>query len=198
MPVTAAPDVTVYEDSRPHGRALLLLPESPDRADVTAMDALGHALRDVGLSATRVDRSGTSDSIEAAAHCGLISRINRVRTLLADTEPVERTVLVGHCYGALVAGLSAARDPRVTDVVALTPPARCFAFREVRQRILFVAGDRDMASPAAGVRELFDGCGSADKELAILPGVEHDYRHHSDQLDLVIRTVLEWTDKPPR
>ncbi len=195
MRVITAPDITVSEVGHPRARVLLLPPERPDRGDVTAMEALGHALRDVGLSATGVD--GPTESAEPAPHCGLISRIARIRSLLADINPSERTVLVGYCYGALVAGLAAARDPRITDVVALTPP-QCFAFRELRQRILFVAGDRDTVSPAPGVQELFEECGSTDKELKLLPGVEHDYRHHSDQLDLVIRTVLEWIDKAPR
>jgi dienelactone hydrolase len=66
------------------------------------------------------------------------------------------------------------------------------ARKRLTQRVLFLGGDRDEVIRPDLVRALHDECGSPDKTLRILPGVQHDYRDHPDQIAQVDAAVLEW------
>lgn len=206
-------------------RRALLLPGFLDDLGSPGVAALDRDLRGAGLAC---DVLAATDPAEVA-----VSRqLARIGAALVDGRP---TVLVGHCYGALLACLAAARHPSVTHVVAIMP-TRCFiwpdaydphrdtwrgdarrferdggdpvdvpyavvedalrhdlptALRELRQPVLFVAGLRDEAVPAAGVRALFAACGSPGAEYRELD-VQHDYRDHPDQIATVDAAVLQW------
>ncbi|GAA4560918.1 hypothetical protein [Pseudonocardia xishanensis] len=66
------------------------------------------------------------------------------------------------------------------------------ARKSLVRRVLFVGGERDEVIGPDVVRDLYDECGSPDKTLRILPGVQHDYRDHPDQIAAVNAAVLEW------
>ena len=211
--------------TRTRVRRTLLLPGFLDGRDSPGVAALDRDLRGAGLSC---DVLAATDPADVA-----VSRqLARVAAALADGRP---TALVGHCYGALLACLAAARHPSVTHVVAIMPTrsfiwpdaydpdrdtwrggARRFeggdgdpvdvpyavvedalrydlpaVLRELRQPVLFVAGLRDEAVPAASVRALFAECGSPGAEYRELD-VQHDYRDHPDQIATVDAAVLEW------
>jgi pimeloyl-ACP methyl ester carboxylesterase len=85
-----------------------------------AIDALSRALQRHGVTAVTYDPRGPS----APAEVGPSVQLADLSALL-DDHAAPRTVLIGHCYGGLLALLTAAVDPRVTDVVALMP-TRCF------------------------------------------------------------------------
>lgn len=208
----------------------IISPGFLDGQDDAAVDALACDLQRDGVTAVTYDPRGRMNPSEL----GPTTQLADLSALL-DRHAVARTVLIGHCYGGLLAMLTAAVDPRVTDVVALMP-SRCFiwpqdydhrrdtwqrhgehrfhrhgrdvavpysvvedalrhdlpaAVTRLRQRILFVAGERDELIGVDPVRNLFDACGSSDKELAVLP-VQHDYRDRPAEIARVGRTVLAW------
>lgn len=71
------------------------------------------------------------------------------------------------------------------------------SWENLRQPILFIAGEDDGYITPDGVRALHDKCGSQRKELAVLSGVQHDYRYEEKQIETVDRTVLGWLQKQP-
>ncbi len=225
--------VTVRSVHAPRGSAVVV-PGFLDGATAPGTEAVARALATSGYTALTFDPRGSGPGSGAAGELGPTTQLADIAGLL-DLVPSDRVALVGHCYGALLATLAAAIDPRVTDVVALMP-TRCFiwpedydrrkdtwrgdgerrfvrgggevvvpysvvedalahdlpaALRTLRQRILFVAGDRDEVIPVHAVRRLHDECGSPEREMIVLP-VQHDYRDHPDQIEIVNRAVLDW------
>jgi pimeloyl-ACP methyl ester carboxylesterase len=192
----------------------------------------------------RFDPRGTWDSGGCPADCTTTQQIHDVTAIL-DGLPCSdpnRSILIGYCYGAYVAALSAASDERVTEVVAIMPTRsfiwtedydeskdtwridgeRCYIrdlptlagsvtvpvpysvvedaksyrtagpWENLRQPVLFVAGEDDDVITPGGVRILHDKCRSQRKDLAVLPGVHHDYRYDERQIEKMDRTVLGW------
>lgn len=244
---TAHPGPAVIVHEAPATLAVaLLLPGFLDPAEYSAVHTLGSALPAVGVTALRLDLHGTERRDDVAAYTTTHHLVD-LAAVLDDVHGFGRIIVIGHCYGALLACLAAAADSRITDVVALMP-TRCFiwpddyderkdlwrrdgeraflrervgeigvpyslvedarrfdlptAIRSVHQRILFVAGAMDDHIPAQAVRRLHGECGSPAKDLLVLPGVQHDYRDHPDQIATVNKAVLEWlspaTPTPPR
>lgn len=119
--------VTRWEAAEPRGVGVLL-PGFLDSRHDPALRKLGSTLCAAGFTTIGIDPRGTWSSPGRLADLAPSVQIGDISRLL-DREPGERVVLVGHCYGALLAGLAAAADPRVTDVVALMP-TRCFIWPE--------------------------------------------------------------------
>lgn len=233
MPATHELAVRVRAAAAARAVAIVVPGFLDGRAD-PAVDALTRRLQDAGITAVSYDPRGTGASPGDPADVAPTHQLADIGRLV-DRHTAARTVLVGHCYGALLAALTAAADPRVTDVVALMPsrffiwpsdfdPARDTwrragthsfardghelalpysvvedalghdlprALAHLRQRILFVAGERDELIGVAPVRRLHAECGSPDKDLAVLP-VQHDFRDLPDEIELVTRTVVDW------
>lgn len=227
------PVITVRESPDARGLAVLL-PGFLDSRHDPALVALGRELRAARFTAVGLDPRGTWSSPGSPADLGPSTQLADVAGIL-DEFPADRVALVGHCYGAQLACLAAARDPRITDVVAIMP-SRCFiwpddydpaldtwrvagertfvrtdrtfqvphsvvldaldhdlptALADLRQRILFVAGERDELIGVEPVRWLYDECGSADKQLAVLP-VQHDFRDLPAEIAAVAAAVVRW------
>jgi pimeloyl-ACP methyl ester carboxylesterase len=225
--------MTVHAAPVPLGAAVLL-PGFLDGRHDPALTGLSQALQAAGITAVTFDPRGTWSSPGDPADVAPTRQLADLGRLL-DRHAAERTILIGHCYGALLAALAAAADPRVTDVVALMP-TRCFIWPEdydpakdtwrddgerlfvrtgqritvpysavrdalgydlpatlagLRQRILFVAGERDELIGVEPVRRLHAECGSPGKRLAVLP-VQHDFRELPAEIELVSRTILDW------
>lgn len=241
--------MAVHEASDPQGVAVLL-PGFLDSKDYAYSVALAHSLPTVGITAVRFDPRGTWDSTGRPADCTTTQQMHDVTVILDSlphTDP-DRRILIGFCYGAYVAALSAASDNRITEIVALMP-TRSFIWIEdydesmdtwrldgerryirdlpgsagsviievpysvvadakkylavdvwtkVHQPILFVAGEDDELITPGDVRRLRDKCSSQRADLAVLPGVHHDYRHDEKQVEKVNRTVLGWLREGPR
>ncbi|MBW0117912.1 alpha/beta hydrolase family protein [Pseudonocardia abyssalis] len=96
------------------------MPGFLDGQDDAAIDALAGALQQVEINAVTFDPRGPAAPAEACPTTQLADLSS-----LLDRYAAARTILIGHCYGGLLALLTAAADPRVTDVVALMP-TRCF------------------------------------------------------------------------
>jgi len=231
LPATPGLATTVWDHPDATGRAVLL-PGFLDGRDDPAVAALGAALHVARLSAIAADPRGAGIGAGTPADLGPTTQLADIAALV---PPAGRTVLIGHCYGALLACLAAAIDPRITDVVALMP-SRCFiwpddyeptrdtwrtagehtfqrgdrrisvpysvvqdalrhdlpaAVATLRQRILFVAGERDELIGVAPVRRLHTECGSPRKHLAVLD-VQHDFRDLPAEIETVVGTVLRW------
>ncbi|MGQ0718428.1 MAG: alpha/beta hydrolase [Pseudonocardiales bacterium] len=240
--------MAVHEAAAPQGIAILL-PGFLDSKDYASSVALARTLPTIGITAVRFDPRGTWQSGGRPTDCTTTQQIHDITAIL-DMPPrgdTDRRILIGYCYGAYVAALSATSDARITEVAAIMPTRsfiwtedydeskdtwridgeRCYirdlpdltgsvtvqvpysvvedaksylmtdAWENLRQPVLFVAGEDDSYITPDGVRALHEKCGSQRKELAILPGVQHDYRYEEKQIDAVNRTVLGWLQKQP-
>lgn len=110
--------------------AAIIVPGFLDGPANPAHRALADALAAAGLRTAvfeprgRPNVPGEPFTHDATAHLADLA------ALLDDhAAHGRRVVLVGHCYGAWLAGLLAARDDRVSEVVALMP-TRCFVWAE--------------------------------------------------------------------
>jgi pimeloyl-ACP methyl ester carboxylesterase len=227
--------VTVYRHPHPSGLGLLL-PGLLDGRRSPGIDALARALPEIGLTGVAFDPRGVDDSAGDVADYTPSVQLKDIDALLGEHAIGSRTVLIGHCYGAFLAGIAADLHPWITDVVALMP-TRFFiwpedydirkdtwrltgerklsgragntlalphsavedalrfdlpsALRNLRQRVLFVAGTEDELIPLPTVVQLHEECGSPRKELTVLP-VQHDFADLPNQIEMVKRAVLEW------
>lgn len=104
-----------------------------------------------------------------------------------------------HCYVRDLPDLTGSVPVRVP--YSIVEDAKSYLMTDVwenlRQPILFVAGEDDGYITPDGVRALHDKCSSQRKELAVLSGVQHDYRYEEKQIEVVNRTVLGWLQKQP-
>lgn len=106
----------------------IVLPGFLDSKDNPAIAAMAAALHEARFTAIAFDPRGTWASPGEPADVAPTTQLADI-VMLLDAHQADRVVLVGHCYGAQVAALAAAADPRVTDVVALMP-TRCFIWPE--------------------------------------------------------------------
>ncbi len=114
--------VVVHQASDPQGIAVLL-PGFLDSKDYASSVALAHSLPAIGVTAVRFDPRGTWASAGQADDYTTTQQLHDVATIfetLPRTDP-DRRILIGFCYGAYVAALSAASDDRITEVVAIMP-----------------------------------------------------------------------------
>jgi pimeloyl-ACP methyl ester carboxylesterase len=124
MSVDSVVAVHRYPHLAPRGTAVLL-PGFLDDGRSPGVATLAHALPGIGFTGIAVDPRGTGDSPGVPADCAPSVQLADIRTVLDRHAHNTHTVLVGHCYGGLLAGLTAARDTRVTDLV-MVAPTRCF------------------------------------------------------------------------
>jgi pimeloyl-ACP methyl ester carboxylesterase len=109
----------------------VLLPGFLDSKDYAYSVALAHSLPTIGITAVRFDPRGTWDSTGRPADCTTTQQMHDVMAILDSLAYVDpdRRILIGFCYGAYVAALSAVSDNRITEVVAIMP-TRSFIWTE--------------------------------------------------------------------
>ncbi len=107
-------------------------------------------------------------------------RIDGERCYVRDLPDLAGSVTVRVPYSVV----EDAKNHLMTDV-----------WENLRQPVLFVAGENDGLITPDSVRILHDKCCSQRKELTVLSGVHHDYRYDEKQIETVDRTVLEWLRK---
>lgn len=122
---TPAPlDATVHVAAEVEGVALIV-PGFLDGRDSIAHRSLAGVLPTIGLTAVTFDPRSTACNPGDVLEAGTTEELADISSLLDQHLGRGRQVLVGHCYGAWLAGLVAASDPRVTELVAIMP-TRCF------------------------------------------------------------------------
>ena len=111
--------------------------------------------------------------------------------------PGRPLVLGGFSFGAAVALLVGARQPRVRALVALGFPFRmvpdtAFLAELVTPR-LFVQGENDEFGGAGPIRTLFDPL-PEPKKLVVVPGSDHFFTGHLDDLQ---NAIAAWAAERP-
>lgn len=114
--------VVIHQASNLQGVAILV-PGFLDSKDYPSSIELARELPAIGITAVRFDPRGTWGSGNCPTHYTTTQQIHDVTTILNDRprKNVERQILIGFCYGAYVAALSAAFNEQVTELVAIMP-----------------------------------------------------------------------------
>ncbi len=74
------------------------------------------------------------------------------------------------------------RDRDQYDVVA--------DVKEINAPIILITGERDEQVLPADVKEIYDSA-NEPKKFIVIPRIGHDYRHHTDQIEVVNKIILE-------
>lgn len=115
---------TIHLSSKPGISLAVLCPGYLDTKDYTHLTMLADDLSARGYDVVRFDPMGTWDSdgtIEDYTTTEYLSNIKSVMDFMASKHPYSHILLGGHSRGGQVAILYAARDPRISQVVAIMP-----------------------------------------------------------------------------
>ena len=108
--------------ARPESGLAVIVPGFLDGQANPAHHALAGALGELGLTTLVFEPGGLPGRPGAAfTHTPSDHLADLAALVDAHAVPGAPVVLIGHCYGAWLAGLHAARDPRITALVALMP-----------------------------------------------------------------------------
>lgn len=163
------------------------------------------ALQSAGLAVLRFNFRGVGRSEGVHDH-GLGEQEDARAALfeLEDRFPGLPLVLGGFSFGSVVAVRVAARDARVRAVFALGYPLRLPPGRDeerpratdqshvalVARPRLFVQGERDAFGDGEAVRALVEPL-PPPRELVIVPGADHFFDGHLDELQGAVATWAE-------
>lgn len=104
---------------------VILLPGHLDSKDYNHLVSLAGDLVNSGYTVARIDPSGTWDSAYSKSEYSITQILNDTREVL-DEVYLDRTfkniIMVGHSLGGMLSLLYAARDARISAVVAIMPP----------------------------------------------------------------------------
>jgi pimeloyl-ACP methyl ester carboxylesterase len=114
--------VVIHKASNPEGIAVLV-PGFFDSKDYASSVELARKLPSIGITAVRFDPRGTWESGNCPAKCTTTQQVHDLTDMLnlLPCRNVDRQILIGFCYGAYVAALSAAINEQITEVVAIMP-----------------------------------------------------------------------------
>ena len=137
--------------------------------------------RGVGASAGQWDEGrGERDDFQAGLDYG------------AAAYPDTELWAAGFSFGAWIALTCGARDPRVTQLLGIAPPAGRYDFSEVvvsTKPTHFIHGDRDELIPIARLRELYEQV-SPPKTLTVIDGASHLFEGRVPEVGEAIRNTF--------
>jgi alpha/beta superfamily hydrolase len=152
------------------------------------------ALAATGWASLRFDFRGAGGS-EGRFDDGIGERddVKGAVDLLLDQSEIDPDGLtaMGYSFGASVALLHAARDPRLHRLVAIAFVAHHYSdqFLDDDSRPkLFVVGEHDPLAPVSALRQYVESL-KPPKALEVIPGADHLF---SGRLSRVADTVVRW------
>ncbi len=137
--------------------------------------------RGVGASAGQWDEGrGERDDFQAGLDCG------------AGAYPDTELWAAGFSFGAWIALTCGARDPRVTQLLGIAPPAGHYDFSEVATSTTpthFIHGALDELIPLARLRALYESL-TPPKGLTVIDGASHLFEGRVPDVGEAIRNTF--------
>jgi alpha/beta superfamily hydrolase len=102
-------------------------------------------------------------------------------------------ILVGYSFGAWAGFPIATKDERFEGMVAVAPPLEIYDFgflKECKKKKLFIAGDRDFFCPLSALEKWYQQI-DEPKSLAIVPGADHFFLHHTQHIIQPLKEFLK-------
>jgi len=151
-------------------------PEYGGDMDNNVVTAVTSALGRAGVAALRFNFRGVGAS--EGRYSGAFGETADARgalDVLAERSGLGNLVLAGYSFGAMVASLAGAEDPRVDRVALVALPATMFDATELRRSPkpkLFVHGDRDQYCSIPALYELVASTAGTN-EIHRVAGADH-------------------------
>jgi alpha/beta superfamily hydrolase len=89
-------------------------------------------------------------------------------------------ILLGYSFGAWAGMPVAVEDPRIKEMVAISPPLELYDFgflKGCKKKKLLIAGSRDDYCPITRLKEFYQRL-EEPKSLAMIQGADHFYSSH--------------------
>ena len=155
------------------------------------------ALNDVGLTTLRINFRGVGQSSgEHDEGRGEVEDVRAGLSYIEENYPQLPLTLCGFSFGARVGLEVGVADERVGNLISIgTPLGKYdFSFLETcRKPIHFVHGAQDEFGAAADIEQLAGQLERVTKvELRIIPGADHFFAGHLDELK---QAITEWMTK---
>lgn len=223
------------------GKLAILCPGYLDSKDYQHLVGLAKVLGDIGYTVVRFDPTGTwesEDDISDYTNTQYLKDIKDVLEYMLNQKKYTAVLLGGHSRGGQVSILYAARDPRISQVVAIMASSKhtmtgqryndwektgiSVSYRDlpntkeekrefrvpfshvedqdkydvmeevkkIKVPIIIVAGELDKICLPEHVKEIFDKA-NQPKNFLMIPGIGHDYRHNTSEVELVNKEILK-------
>ncbi len=155
------------------------------------------ALNDAGLIALRINFRGVGQSTgEHDEGRGELDDVRDALSYLAENYPGQPVTLCGFSFGARVGLEVGIADERVSNLISIGTPLDKYDFSfllSCRKPILFVHGEQDEFGDVARLRRLVAELEqTAPASLVVIPGAEHFFAGHLDELK---SAITEWINK---
>lgn len=149
------------------------------------------ALNDAGLITLRINFRGVGQS--SGTHDegrGELEDVQAGLNYLTESYRDKSITLCGFSFGARVGIEVGIVDQRVRNLISIGTPVDKYDFSfltDCRKPILFVHGERDEFGDVGALRKLVENLPpQAAAELHIIPGADHFFEGHLDELKQVI------------
>ena len=111
---------------------------------------------------------------------------------LADLG-IERIDLSGYSFGAWVNALSSINEPRLANMIMVSPPLAFIDFgtiSDLGSLGLIVTGSRDDIAPPDLIEKAYQGW-NADAQFEVINGADHFYAGYIDKFEAILTVYLE-------
>ncbi len=206
-------DAVVQYPEKSTKRLAILCPGYLDSKDYKHLVGLSGELSKKGYTVVRFNPTGTWESegeISDYTTTQYLEDVKNVLDCMLKENAYTHVLLGGHSRGGQVSLLYAARDARVSLVLAIMPSSgpvtgrrREFSHVEDRDKhnvveevkkitvpVILIAGELDEVVLPEAVKKIFDNANEPKKFITI-PGVGHGYGHNDEQVKIVDQKIME-------
>ncbi len=157
------------------------------------VNALSRVYRQNGYTSLRFNFRGVGNSQGSHGNgIGEQADVQAAVSYLADLG-LEQIDLAGYSFGAWVNALSSINEPRLANMIMVSPPVAFIDFgaiSDLGSLRLIVAGSRDDIAPPDLIEKSYHGW-NAEAQFEIISGADHFYLGYIDKLEAILAAYLE-------
>jgi hypothetical protein len=155
--------------------------------------ALTRVYRQNGYTSLRFNFRGVGNSQGSHGNgIGEQADVHAAVSYLADLG-IEQIDLAGYSFGAWVNALSSINEPRLANMIMVSPPVAFIDFgaiSDLGSLRLIVTGSRDDIAPPDLIEKSYHGW-NAEAQFEIISGADHFYLGYIDKLEAILAAYLE-------
>ena len=157
------------------------------------VNAVSLVYRQNGYTSLRFNFRGVGNSQGSHGNgIGEQADVHAAVSYLADLG-LEQIDLAGYSFGAWVNALSSINEPRLANMIMVSPPVAFIDFgaiSDLGSLRLIVAGSRDDIAPPDLIEKSYHGW-NAETQFEIISGADHFYLGYIDKLEAILTAYLE-------
>lgn len=157
------------------------------------VNAVSLVYRQNGYTSLRFNFRGVGNSQGSHGNgIGEQADVHAAVSYLADLG-LEQIDLAGYSFGAWVNALSSINEPRLANMIMVSPPVAFIDFgaiSDLGSLRLIVAGSRDDIAPPDLIEKSYHKW-NAETQFEIISGADHFYLGYIDKLEAILTAYLE-------